>query len=260
MVIDQANMDNPDDIQSKIEKVNEILQSQEPENISVDSHGGYTGYKPQYIKNTMNTVFTVDGWGYDEISSKIETVKSKNGESLVAVARVEVWIEGLKRRPKAWGQSRVTNGDVGDALKGANTDAMKKALSDLSIGSRAFEGKLSEEDANEYKEEQKQQALRKKVESQRIKAERQNVNRPTNAHQQHPVPAKEAPKEQPQRQTQSKAQQLKALTPQSERTIIPSQRDGIINLCKKKGVPVPENLNAMTYEEAGAFIQQLQKK
>jgi hypothetical protein len=42
----------------------------------------------------------------------------------------------------AWGQARVTKGDLGDARKGAQTDAIKKVLSSFSIGNRAYKSQL----------------------------------------------------------------------------------------------------------------------
>lgn len=153
----------PADFWAKVEAVNAILLEQEPENISVDSYGGYTGYKPQYIKNAMNRVFGLDGWGYDEISS--EVLMDKTGGPTLVVGEVEVYIVGLNRRPKAYGQNRVTKGDVGDARKGMKTDGMKKALSDFSIGTRAFEGKLDEEDANEWKRKQEEAAKQKQMQA-----------------------------------------------------------------------------------------------
>src|SRR6185312_17383890 len=47
--------------------------------------------------------------------------------------------------PVGWGQNRVTRGDIGDARKGAQTDAIKKALSYFSIGNRAYQGLLGED-------------------------------------------------------------------------------------------------------------------
>jgi recombination DNA repair RAD52 pathway protein len=61
---------------------------------------------------------------------------------MLAVAQVKVWLAGIDFHPCAWGQSRVTKGDIGDAKKGAQTDAIKKALSYFSIGNRAYYGLL----------------------------------------------------------------------------------------------------------------------
>jgi recombination DNA repair RAD52 pathway protein len=55
---------------------------------------------------------------------------------------VKVWLKDIACMPVGWGQSRVTKGDAGDAKKGAQTDALKKALSYFSIGNRAYHGYL----------------------------------------------------------------------------------------------------------------------
>lgn len=123
----------------KIQRVNEILLRGEPDNISVDDHASstYTGYKPQSVVDAMNEVFWGE-WGFVELSNEIHPGE-KGG---IAVAKVEVWVEGNKFHPTGWGQNRVTRGDIGDAQKGAQTDAIKKALSYYSIGNRAYHGLL----------------------------------------------------------------------------------------------------------------------
>jgi hypothetical protein len=61
-----------DDIKSKVQQVNDILHKGEPENISLDEHTGFTGYKPQSIIDSMNAVFGLGGWGFEEVDSWIE--------------------------------------------------------------------------------------------------------------------------------------------------------------------------------------------
>lgn len=121
----------------RVNAVNDILQAGEPGNISVDEHSGYTGYKPQAILDAMNEVFWGQ-WGFDELSSEV-AVSDKGG---LAIAQVKVWLKDIDFHPTGWGQNRVTRGDIGDARKGAQTDAIKKALSYFSIGNRAYHGLL----------------------------------------------------------------------------------------------------------------------
>ncbi len=121
----------------QIKAVNQILRAGEPGNISVDEHSGYIGYRPQSIIDAMNEVFW-GAWGFVELSSEI--VPGDKGA--LAIAQVQVWLKDIDFRPPAWGQNRVTRGDVGDAKKGAQTDAIKKALSYFSIGNRAYLGEL----------------------------------------------------------------------------------------------------------------------
>ncbi len=81
-------------------------------------------------------------WGFEEVSSGIEPGE----KGPVAVAQVRVWLKDIEFQPVGWGQSRVTRGDIGDAKKGAQTDAIKKALSYFSIGNRAYQGLLEAPD------------------------------------------------------------------------------------------------------------------
>lgn len=123
--------------QAKVEAVNKLLLEGEPGNISIDEHSGYTGYKPQSLIDAMNEVFWGE-WGFEELSSSIE-LGDKGG---LAIAQVQVYLKGIDFKPTSWGQNRVTRGDIGDARKGAQTDAIKKALSYFSIGNRAYWGLL----------------------------------------------------------------------------------------------------------------------
>jgi hypothetical protein len=123
--------------QEKVAEVNKLLLAGEPGNISVDDHSDYTGYKPQSVVDAMNTVFWGQ-WGFEKISSEI-VAGDKSG---LAVAEVQVWLAGNDFKPTSYGQNRVTRGDIGDARKGAQTDAIKKALSYFSIGNRAYHGLL----------------------------------------------------------------------------------------------------------------------
>ncbi len=128
------------DVKQKVEAVNKQLLDNEPGNISTDDHSGYTGYKPQAIVDAMNDSFGIGGWGFEEVSSCIEP----GDKGALAIAQVQVWLMGVDFKPTSWGQNRVTRGDIGDAKKGAQTDAIKKALSYFSIGNRAYHGLLKE--------------------------------------------------------------------------------------------------------------------
>ncbi len=129
-------------IEEKIKAVNRLLQDGEPKNVSTDNYSGYTGYKPQYIIDAMNAVFKIGSWGFEEVGAEIVTHQAEKGTSSLAIAHVKVWLKGIDFQPLSYGQSRVTKGDVGDAKKGAQTDAIKKALSYFSIGNRAYHGLL----------------------------------------------------------------------------------------------------------------------
>jgi hypothetical protein len=128
------------DVKQKVEAVNKLLQAGEPGNITKADTNGYVGYEPQAIVDAMNEAIGIGAWGFEEVSS--ETVDNEKGT--LAVAQVRVWLAGIDFKPFSWGQSRVTRGDIGDAKKGAQTDAIKKALSYFSIGNRAYHGLLKE--------------------------------------------------------------------------------------------------------------------
>lgn len=124
------------EILEKIKKVNDRLLKGEPGNISVDSYSGYTGYKPQCLIDALNAEM-LGMWGFSELSSEVVT----SGDGLIAISNVEVWLEGIDWHPSSWGQAR-SKSDIGDAKKGAQTDAIKKGFSYFSVGARAFHGLL----------------------------------------------------------------------------------------------------------------------
>lgn len=143
---DEKNVHPQDDLMQQIRRVNELLFAGEPDNIKVDTYAGYSGYKPQSIIDAMNDVLGIGTWGFKELSNEMTPTKDGGG---LAIAQVEVWLKGIDFRPTGWGQSRVTKGDTGDAKKGAQTDALKKALSYFSIGNRAYHGLLEKEESKE---------------------------------------------------------------------------------------------------------------
>ena len=68
-------------IKDIIALVNSILEKGEPKNISYDSYGGYTGYKPQYVIAAMNEAFGIGAWGFKELSMQVTET--------LAIAQVE---------------------------------------------------------------------------------------------------------------------------------------------------------------------------
>jgi len=95
------------------------------------------GYKPQYVFDAVNRVIGAENWRYELIKDEIYESQ--------AVAEVQLFI----RMNGEWfckgshkGQMQIVRGNVGDALKGAITDAIQKCLSLCSIGSDAYRGLL----------------------------------------------------------------------------------------------------------------------
>jgi hypothetical protein len=130
-------------MEENIKTINDLLKKGEPDNISKDASTGYVGYKPQSVIDAMNEVLFAK-WGFTEISC--ETIKDPQGAEYLIVAQCEVWIKDIEFKPRAYGQARITRKDIGDAKKGAQTDAIKKALSYFSIGNRAYLGELQGSD------------------------------------------------------------------------------------------------------------------
>ena len=145
-------------MESKIKEVNKILLDGEPGNITEDSYSGFkaTGYKPQYVIDSMNKVFGIDDWGFEVISNEI----GGKDQEMEAVCSIKVFIRtvrrlengntGYKRADRTayggkkiqWRKTGEKVTDFADAKKSAQTDALKKALSYFSIGNRAYHGKL----------------------------------------------------------------------------------------------------------------------
>jgi hypothetical protein len=95
------------------------------------------GFRPQYVFDSVNEVLGPENWRYE--LTKEEIFESQ----AVAEVRLYVKIDGdwlCKGSHK--GQMQIVKGNVGDAQKGAITDAIQKCMSLLSIGSDAYKGLL----------------------------------------------------------------------------------------------------------------------
>lgn len=95
------------------------------------------GYIAQYVFDAVNSVLQPENWRYEIVSKEIFEQQ--------AVAEVKLFI----RIDKEWfckgshsGQMNIVGQNVGDAFKGAVTDAIQKSLSLLSIGQDAYRGLL----------------------------------------------------------------------------------------------------------------------
>src|SRR6266568_4200036 len=129
---------NEHTIAALVQAANNLLEAGEPGNISVDTYSGFTGYKPQFIIDAMNEAVGYGNWGFEEVSNEIVG----DEKATLIVSQVRVFLKDCAFQPTGWGQARITKGDIGDAKKGAQTDAIKKALSYFSIGNRAYQGLL----------------------------------------------------------------------------------------------------------------------
>ena len=133
-------------LQEQIQSINERLRTfgiEAIQEIKMTDKGGNVigqikyGFRPQYVFDSVNEVIGPENWRYE--LTKEEIFESQ----AVAEVRLFVKIDGdwlCKGSHK--GQMQIVKGNVGDAQKGAITDAIQKCMSLLSIGSDAYKGLL----------------------------------------------------------------------------------------------------------------------
>jgi len=133
-------------LKEKIDLINERLRSfgiEAVQEIKMTGKDGKVigqvkyGYRPQYVFDSVNEFLGPENWRYE--LTKEEIFDSQ------AVAEVKLYlkIDGdwfCKGSQK--GQMQIVKGNVGDAQKGAITDAIQKCMSLLSIGSDSYKGLL----------------------------------------------------------------------------------------------------------------------
>ncbi|HFD31347.1 MAG TPA: hypothetical protein ENJ28_01345 [Gammaproteobacteria bacterium] len=97
------------------------------------------GFKPQYVFDAVNNVLHPENWRYEVVSKEIYDNQVVAEVKLFLRAGEEWFCKGSQT-----GQMQIIKKNVGDAMKGAITDALQKCLSLLSIGSDAYRGVLRE--------------------------------------------------------------------------------------------------------------------
>ncbi len=97
------------------------------------------GFKPQYVFDAVNNVLLPENWRYEVVSKEIYDNQVVAEVKLFLRAGEEWFCKGSQT-----GQMQIIKKNVGDAMKGAITDALQKCLSLLSIGSDAYKGLLRE--------------------------------------------------------------------------------------------------------------------
>ena len=73
----------------------------------------------------MNEGMGLGNWGFEEISSELVT-DSKGAQ--LAISQVKAWLKDIEFHAPAWGQNRVTRGDIGDAKKRRSDRCTEKSL------------------------------------------------------------------------------------------------------------------------------------
>ncbi|WP_456456883.1 Rad52/Rad22 family DNA repair protein [Thermovibrio sp.] len=124
-----------------VEKIDAILEKEGKKAVQEVPGKGRTlyGYKPQFVTDALNEVVGANNWGYKIIEHSITQVEDKR---YLAWVKVRLWIGDTESFKEAFGGSE--NFTPGDALKGATTDAVQKALSLFSVGRKAYRGELKE--------------------------------------------------------------------------------------------------------------------
>ena len=133
-------------LQEQIHSINERLRAygiEAIQEVKMTDKGGNQigqikyGFRPQYVFDSVNEVLGPENWRYELTKEEIFETQA------VAEVRLFVKIDGdwlCKGSHK--GQMQIVKGNVGDAQKGAITDAIQKCMSLLSIGSDAYKGLL----------------------------------------------------------------------------------------------------------------------
>ena len=133
-------------LQEKISSINDKLRSfgfEAVQEIKMTDKDGKVigqvkyGYRPQYVFDSVNEFLGPENWRYE--LGKEEIFDNQ------AVAEVKIFlkVDGewfCKGSHK--GQMQIVKGNVGDAQKGAITDAIQKCMSLLSIGCDSYKGLL----------------------------------------------------------------------------------------------------------------------
>ena len=133
-------------LQEQIDSINQRLRAfgiEAVQEIKMTDKGGNligqikSGYRPQYVFDSVNEVLGPENWRYELTREEIFDSQ--------AVAEIRLYVkidDGWLCKGSHKGQMQIIKGNVGDAQKGAITDAIQKCMSLLSIGSDAYKGLL----------------------------------------------------------------------------------------------------------------------
>lgn len=135
----------PESFSRKVDEINSLLRSfgrEAVQEIKMMKDGQVIGqvrygYKPQYVFDAVNEVLQPENWRYEIVSKEIFDFQAV-AEARLFVRIADEWI----CKGSHTGQMNIVNKNVGDAYKGAITDALQKCFSLLSIGQDAYRGLL----------------------------------------------------------------------------------------------------------------------
>lgn len=95
------------------------------------------GYRPQYVFDSVNEFLGPENWRYELTKEEIFENQAVSEVRLFLKVDDDWFCKGSQK-----GQMQIVKGNVGDAQKGAITDAIQKCMSLLSIGCDSYKGLL----------------------------------------------------------------------------------------------------------------------
>ena len=95
------------------------------------------GYRPQYVFDSVNEFLGPENWRYELTKEEIFENQAVSEVKLFLKVDDDWLCKGSQK-----GQMQIVKGNVGDAQKGAITDAIQKCMSLLSIGCDSYKGLL----------------------------------------------------------------------------------------------------------------------
>ena len=131
----------------KINEINELIRSfghNAVQEIKMKDRDGKVigqiryGYRPQYVFDAVNQIIKPENWRYELTKEEIFDNQVVAEVKLFLKTDADQWL--CKGSHK--GQMNIVKGNVGDAQKGAITDALQKCLSLCSIGQDSYRGLL----------------------------------------------------------------------------------------------------------------------
>ena len=131
----------------KIYKINELIRSfgrNAVQEIKMKDKDGKVigqiryGYKPQYVFDAVNQIIKPENWRYELNKEEIFDNQVVAEVTLFLKTDTDEWL--CKGSHK--GQMNIVKGNVGDAQKGAITDALQKSLSLCYIAQDSYRGLL----------------------------------------------------------------------------------------------------------------------
>jgi hypothetical protein len=133
-------------LHEKIDLINERLRSlgiEAIQEIKMTDRDGKVigqvkyGYRPQYVFDSVNEFLGPENWRYELTKEEIFEHQAVSEVKLFLKVGDDWLCKGSQK-----GQMQIVKGNVGDAQKGAITDAIQKCMSLLSIGCDSYKGLL----------------------------------------------------------------------------------------------------------------------